>query len=427
MSAQVSVADGRESRGRHSMLQRWARAAVRKQLDGMTHGQLTITDPLGQWSVGQPGELDAKLTVHDCRFYADVLLEGGLGAADAWIGGVWDTDDLTGALRLMVRNMDRIDALEGGFASLANGVARVRHWMNRNSPDGSSRNIHAHYDIGNDLFALFLDESMTYSSGIYPSEASTLAQAQYEKLDRICRKLALTAADHVVEIGTGWGSFAIHAASNYGCKVTTTTISAEQHALAVERVRKSGLDDRIEVLLCDYRELQGQFDKLVSIEMVEAVGDAFLPEYFGACSRLLKPSGSMVIQAINMPDQRYQRYLKTADFIQTTVFPGSCCPAITAMLGAVREASDLRLAHLEDIGLHYATTLRQWRERFDARESEVDALGYSPEFKRMWRYYLSYCEAGFAERYTATVQMLLEKPACRAPSVLGLLAQPAQD
>jgi cyclopropane-fatty-acyl-phospholipid synthase len=408
------------------MLQRWARAAVRKQLDGMTHGQLTVVDPMGAWSVGQPGELDAHLSVHDCRFYADVLLEGGLGAADAWIGGAWDTEDLTGLLRLMVRNMDRMDALEGGLASLANGLARLRHWMNRNSHDGASRNIHAHYDIGNDLFALFLDESMTYSSGIYLSESSTLAEAQYEKLDRICRKLALTEADHVVEIGTGWGSFAMHAAGNYGCKVTTTTISTEQHELALERVREAGLTDRVDVLLCDYRELDGQYDKLVSIEMIEAVGDAFLSDYFAACSRLLKPCGSMLLQAINMPDQRYERYLKTADFIQTTVFPGSCCPAITAMLGAVKKSSDMRLAHLEDIGLHYARTLRDWRERFEVREAEVDTLGYSPAFKRMWRYYLSYCEAGFAERYTATVQMLLEKPECRAASVLGPLPHPAK-
>jgi cyclopropane-fatty-acyl-phospholipid synthase len=216
----------------------------------------------------------------------------------------------------------------------------------------------------------------------------------------------------------------MHAASRYGCRVTTTTISREQHDLASERVRAAGLQDRVTLLLEDYRNLDGQYDKLVSIEMIEAVGHDFLPRYFEACSRLLRDDGAMLLQGITMPDQRYDRYLKASDFIQRYVFPGSCCPALTAMLDAVRSSTDMRVAHLEDIGLHYARTLREWRERFDAREPEVRALGYPDRFLRMWRYYLSYCEAGFAERYTGDVQLLLEKPGRRAGPVLGMLPMP---
>lgn len=425
MTPDASVADTARPRRSRFDLSRTSRKLVQRQLAGLGHGKLTVEDGEGVWSAGTPGALDAAIRVDDPSFYTDVLLEGSLGAADAWIGRRWDTDDLAGVLRLMVRNMDRIDAMEGGVASLANLLARLRHFANRNSRKGSTRNIHAHYDIGNDLFGLFLDETMTYSSAIWPCEDASLAEAQTEKLDRICRKLGIGATDHVIEIGTGWGSFAIHAARTHGCRVTTTTISTEQRDLAVQRIAAAGLEDRVEVLLTDYRDLIGQYDKLVSIEMIEAVGHRYLPDYFAACAGLLKDDGAMLVQAINMPDQRYAQYLKSADFIQTTVFPGSCCPAITAMLSAVRDATDFRLAHLEDIGLHYARTLKEWRERFDAREDEVHALGYDDTFRRMWRYYLAYCEAGFAERYTAVVQMLLEKPARRAASVLGPLPHQA--
>jgi cyclopropane-fatty-acyl-phospholipid synthase len=422
-SAPRTVAYQTSGTGWRHWLAKRCRDLLRSRLSDLAGGELHVTDPWGNWSVGAPGEVDARLIVHDPGFYIDAVTEGSLGVADAWIGRRWDTDDLSTLLRLMVRNIETVDSMEGGTAVVANALARIHHWVRRNSKDGSTRNIRAHYDIGNDLFAHFLDSSMTYSSAIFTQKDWTLEQAQTEKLDRICRKLRICANDHVLEIGTGWGSFAIHAARHYGCKVTTTTISKEQRDLAIERIRTAGLDGRIEVQLSDYRDLDGQFDKLVSIEMIEAVGHQFLPEFFNVCAARLKHDGAMLLQAITMPDQRYAQYLKSADFIQTTVFPGSCCPALTAVLDAVREASDFRVGHLEDIGLHYARTLREWRRRFDAKAEEIEALGYRDAFRRMWQYYLCYCEAGFEERYTGTVQLLLDKPGRRAEPVLGEITQ----
>jgi cyclopropane-fatty-acyl-phospholipid synthase len=385
---------------------------MRAKLKGLEHGRLTVSDPWGQWTVGA-GEQNVEIAVIDPAFYLDVALEGSLGAARAWMDRRWHTEDLTAVLRLLLRNIDLVDSMEGGVASLTGLIARGRHWLRRNSLAGSQRNIRTHYDLGNEFFALFLDESMTYSAGIFEREDTTLEEAQFAKLDLICRKLGLTAEDHVLEIGTGWGSFAIHAARHYGCRVTSTTISHEQHALALARVKAAGLNDRVTVLLTDYRDLDGCYDKLVSIEMVEAVGHAFLPMYFATCARLLRPDGVMLLQGITMPDQRYDQYLKSSDFIQEYIFPGSCCPALTAILNAVAGHTDLKVSHLEDIGLHYARTLREWRTRLDQHEAQVQALGYPERFVRMWRYYLAYCEAGFAERYTGTVQLLLEKPARR--------------
>ncbi|MFT5447917.1 MAG: cyclopropane-fatty-acyl-phospholipid synthase [Gammaproteobacteria bacterium] len=419
---------------RGGSMARIAREAMRRRLRELAYGQLTVRDSWGTWLVGTPdGEVSAHIHVIDSSFYLDVALEGSLGAARAWMDGRWHSDDPTSVLRLMLRNVDVMDRMDGGLATITSLAARLRHAVRRNSATGSRRNIHAHYDLGNDFFSLFLDESMTYSCAIFEHDDTTLEQAQFAKLERICRKLAITSDDHVLEIGTGWGSFATHAARHHGCRVTTTTISAEQHALATARVQAAGLKDRVTVLLQDYRALEGKFDKLVSIEMIEAVGHAYLPTFFAACSRLLRDDGAMLLQGITMPDQRYARYLKASDFIQEYVFPGSCCPALYAMLDAVRGHTDLRVAHLEDIGLHYARTLRAWHERFDARADEVRALGYPERFMRMWRYYLAYCEAGFAERYTGTVQLLLEKPSRRAPTILGELSEtpglshPAQD
>jgi len=261
-----------------------------------------------------------------------------------------------------------------------------------------------------------LDTTMTYSCGIFPHEDATLREAQVEKLDRICRKLDLNPTDHVLETGTGWGSFAVHAAMKYGCRVTTTTISGEQHAYTSALVERLGLEDRVEVLLTDYRALEGEYDKLVSIEMVEAVGHDYLPTYFSACADRLKPDGRMLLQVISMPDAGYADYLKRVDFIQRYVFPGSCCPAIGAVNNAASGAG-LKLAHLEDITPHYARTLAMWRKHFMDNLDTVASMGYSDRFVRMWEYYLRYCEAGFAERYIATSQILLTMPEYRGPSI----------
>ncbi|HSW51639.1 MAG TPA: cyclopropane-fatty-acyl-phospholipid synthase family protein, partial [Sulfuricaulis sp.] len=307
-------------------------------------------------------------------------------------------------------------------ARLTAPARKLFHWMNRNSRTGSRRNIAAHYDLGNEFFRLMLDETLMYSSAVFERPDMTLAEAQRARLDRICRKLALGPRDHVLEIGTGWGGFALHAATHYGCRVTTTTISREQYALAQERIAQAGLSDRVTVLLEDYRDLRGEYDKLVSIEMIEAVGHEYYETFFARCSALLKPDGLMLLQAITIADQRYEAARKSVDFIQRYIFPGSCIPSVSVMAQAVARATDMKLLHLEDIGPHYATTLRHWRERLYANADAVRQLDLSEEFLRMWEFYLCYCEGGFAERALGDVQLLLAKPQNRLPLSIPELA-----
>jgi cyclopropane-fatty-acyl-phospholipid synthase len=395
-----------------------ARQLIRSRLEAITGGTLVVEDPWGRWQVGEGSLTDVLLRVLDTGVYLSLALGGSLGAARAFMDGRWECNDLTGLLRLLIRNMSVVDGVETGFARIANTVACLHHGLRANTHRGSRRNIREHYDLGNDFFSLFLDETMTYSAGIFESPSSSLRDASVAKLDRICRKLELRPRDHVLEIGSGWGSFAMHAAINYGCRVTTTTISREQFELAGERIEQAGLGDRVEILLEDYRNLNGRYDKLVSIEMVEAVGDEFLAGYFKKCSDLLTDDGAMLLQAITMPDKRYAQYLRSSDFIRRYVFPGSCVPSIGALVAAMSSESDLKPVHLEDIGPHYATTLRRWREGFNERRGAVRELGYPQRFVRMWDYYLCYCEAGFEERYLGDVQMLLHKPGCRTQPLL---------
>lgn len=395
------------------------RAQTRKRLQGLQSGRIEVSDPWGKWSAGESAELAADLLVAQPDFYRTLALGGELGAARAYMDGHWQSSRLTELFRILLRNTELVDGLEGSFALVAGAASRLRHLLNRNTRSGSRKNILAHYDLGNDFFALFLDPTRTYSCGIFDQPAATLEQASIAKLDRICRKLSLRPGDSVVEIGTGWGSFAIHAATRYGCRVTTTTISEQQFEYVRERIRALGLEDRVTLMRRDYRDLKGRFDKLVSIEMIEAVGHEYLPRFFGKCSQLLDADGAMLIQAITMPDQRYAQYLKSSDFIRRYIFPGSCVPSLSAMTDAVRQNTDLSLAHLEDIGPHYATTLRRWRERFIQNLDSVRELGYPSEFQRMWLYYLHYCEAGFAERYLGTLQLLYQKPRCRMALPLG--------
>lgn len=365
--------------------------------------------------------LTAHIQVNQPQFYSELALGGSIAAAESYMLGHWRTDSLTDVVRIMSRNMDVLDAVESGLARLGTPMRKVLHWLNRNTKQGSRKNIAAHYDIGNDLFELMLDNTMMYSSGIFTAPTDSLEQASLNKLQRICEKLQLSERDHVVEIGTGWGGFAIYAAQHYGCKVTTTTISRQQYDFALQRIHKLGLQDKITVLLQDYRDLQGQFDKLVSIEMIEAVGHAYYDTFFRKCSELLKPDGMMLLQAITITDQRFEQAKRSVDFIQRYVFPGSCIPSNTAILHAVCNASDLRLVHHEDIGTHYANTLRHWRENFIANIEQVKSLGYNEVFIRLWEFYLCYCEGGFQERVISDVHMLLHKPQCRANPVLGVL------
>ncbi|OZB58284.1 MAG: SAM-dependent methyltransferase [Lysobacterales bacterium 14-68-21] len=410
-------------------LERLLRDRLLAQMGQLKGCRLRLDDALGAAELGTPlpneEPLKVHLTVRDPRFYRLVAANGSVGAGEAYIDDMWQCDDLVALIRIMVRNRDLLDGMETGLARLGGLAMKAWHALNRNTRAGSRRNIAAHYDLGNELFGLFLSGDLMYSSAIYASDDEPLEVASARKLDRICRKLQLSPGDHVLEIGTGWGGFAIHAARHYGCRVTTTTISKEQFELASARVAKAGLSDRVELLLRDYRDLEGHYDKLVSIEMIEAIGAEFMPTYFGAISRLLKDEGMALIQAITIEDHRYAQALKSVDYIKRYIFPGSFIPSVSAMLGAAQRASDLRLFHLEDIGPSYALTLKAWRERFLARRSDVLKAGYDERFVRMWEFYLAYCEGGFRERSIGDVQMLLTRPGCRRASYLPDLATAA--
>jgi len=363
-----------------------------------------------------------EIVVFDPGFYRAIVAGGSVGAAEAYMDGLWDSPDLVAVVRVMARNMTALDAVEGGMTHLVACFRRLVHLSRRNTRSGSKRNIAAHYDLSNDFFASWLDTSMMYSSAIFPDEAADLDEAARFKLDTICRKLDLKPGDRVVEIGTGWGGFAIHAAARYGCRVTTTTISAEQHRIAAERIAEAGLEDRITLLLSDYRDLEGKFDKLVSIEMIEAVGHDFLGSYFETCARLLEPDGQMLIQAITMPDDRYESALREVDFIKRYIFPGSFIPSIGAMVAAMGKHTDLRLVHLEDMTSHYARTLAAWHERFLLAAGTPAVAGFGERFRRMWTYYLSYCEGGFRERVIGSAQLVFAKPSHRGTTESWRLA-----
>lgn len=401
---------------RQGTLVRFARAAVLGRLRKLAIGTLTLVEDGEHHCFGEAHtatRLHATVDIHDARFYTDLLFGGDVGAGEAHVLGRWDCDNLTGLMQILLRNRAVLYGMNRGISRLANPLNRLLHWLHSNTRRGSRRNIAAHYDIGNDLFALFLDDTLMYSCAIFEHPAATLQEASIAKLERICRKLQLGPQDHVLEIGTGWGGFALHAARHYGCRVTTTTISQEQYRLARQRVADAGLEQRIEVLLSDYRDLEGQYDKLVSIEMIEAIGHRNFDNYFARCSQLLRNDGRMLLQAITISDQRYRSATRAVDFIQRYVFPGGCLPSVSVLGETMGRKTDMRLLHLEDIGPHYATTLQHWRRRFHERLAEVRELGYNAQFMRQWDYYLRYCEAGFLERHIGTVQMLMAKPMFR--------------
>jgi len=410
---------------RPAIVGRFARGAVLSRLAGIKSGRIVIEDGDDErLSFGQDvGDADLRATIraNDRRFYSDLALAGSIGAGEAYMAGWWTTDDLTAVVQIMLRNREVMEGIEGGLARLANPVRRFVHYLNRNTKTGSQRNIAAHYDLGNDFFELILDRTLMYSCAIFERPDATLEEAATAKVDRICRKLDLRAHDHLVEIGTGWGGFAIHAAKNYGCRVTTTTISRVQHDYAVKRIAAEGLADRITVLCKDYRDLSGQFDKAVSIEMIEAVGHQFVDSYFRKCGELLKPDGMMLLQAITITDREYAGALKRVDFIKKYIFPGSFIPSVTALCDSITRASNLRLFHLEDLTPNYAETLKHWRMRMFKNIERVRALGYPEEFIRMWEFYLCYCEGGFRERYLGDVQMLLTKPDSKRAPILPIL------
>lgn len=396
------------------------RRMVWRRLERLPAGRIIIEDHGERCVFGLGGDdsLTATVRVRDSRFYRHLVFGGSLGAAEAYIRGYWECDDLVGLVRIFCRNGAVSADMDRGAARLLSPLHTFAHRLKRNTKSGSRRNILAHYDLGNEFFSLFLDETMAYSCAIFPAAESTLTEASVAKFDRICRKLELRAGDHVLEIGSGWGGFALYAAQRYGCRITTTTISPRQYAYARRQIEAAGLVEKVTVLCEDYRALRGSYDKIVSIEMIEAVGHEYFDTYFRICSDRLKPDGLMLLQAIVIPDQRYDRYRRSADFIQRYIFPGGCLPSIGAICGSLGRATDLRLFHLEDITPHYAETLAEWRRRFTASRRRIAELGFSEEFRRTWEYYFCYCEGGFRERVIGDVQMLLTKPACRRAAIV---------
>ena len=393
----------------------WMQRLVLGQMERISSGTLSLkaggdTFAFGQTIEGAPA---ATLEVHDEQFWSAIATRGSIGAGEAYARSWWTSPDPVAVVRLFVRNHDALQGLEGGLALLAKPAFGLYHALRRNNQANAKRNIRAHYDVSNDFFGLFLDDTMTYSCGVFADEHTTLREASIAKIDRLCQALELKSSDHLVEIGTGWGAFALHAAGEYGCRVTTTTISKEQHKLAAERFTAAGLTDRIDLRSEDYRDLTGQYDKLVSVEMIEAVGAKFYPTFFEACQNLLKPNGTMALQAITIVDQHFERARKSVDFIQRHVFPGSCIPSVNALLTAATTASDLRLTRLDDIGPHYVRTLSMWREALRDRWKDARAMGYSDEFLRQWEFYFAYCEGGFAERHISDVHMILQRPGAR--------------
>jgi cyclopropane-fatty-acyl-phospholipid synthase len=383
------------------------------------HGTLTIDDGPRSHSFGAPvpGGPAVALEVHDRRFYG-ALLRGSLGLSEAYIEGWFECADLPELARLAALNMPQLDSWRRGFRPVAALPQAAVRWLERNTPARARRQIAAHYDLGNDLFSLMLDESMMYSCAIFDDPDASLHEAQIAKLDRICRKLDIRAEDHVLEIGTGWGGFAIHAASRYGCRVTTTTISAEQFALAEQRVKAANVADRVTLLLQDYRDLDGTYDKLVSIEMIEAVGWQFFDTFFARCARLLQPDGAMLLQAITIDERAYAVEKAKKSFANTHIFPGGCLPSLEVISRSISRVTDMRPVHLEDITGHYVKTLRCWRENFLAQLERVRSLGYDGRFQRMWELYLAYCEGGFGGGRISDIQLLLAKPAYQ-PGIAG--------
>ena len=399
-----------ESKNR-SKIDGLSRKKVHERLSRIQFGKIEIIEGENTLSFGDDdSSFEAKIIINDYKFYSELVFGGSIGAAEAFMMEYWDTDDLTIIVRILLLNRSILDEFDSGFGSILKPLRKLAHWLQRNTRKGSQKNISAHYDLGNEFFETWLDSKMMYSCAIFKNNDSSLEEASTLKIDRICKKLDLKESDHLLEIGTGWGGFAIYAAKNYGCKVTTTTISKEQHQMAKLRVDEEGLSSRINLLLEDYRDLSGQFDKIVSIEMIEAVGYQFYSDYFKKCSSLLKSDGLMVLQAITIADQQYKKSIKSVDFIQKYIFPGGCLPSVSCMTEVMTAHTDLRVTNIEDIGPHYALTLKEWRDSLYENIEKIKKMGYSDTFIRMWHYYLCYCEGAFIERAIGDVQMILMKP-----------------
>ncbi|HHQ6602968.1 TPA: class I SAM-dependent methyltransferase [Serratia fonticola] len=392
---------------RNARIARWL---LFRLLSGIREGSLTVREGQQTLHFGdESSALRAEVQILAPGVYWRLLTGGSLAAAESWMEGEWETHQLTPLLQILALNGKVLGRLESGFRLLGNPMERLRHWTRRNYRKQARENISAHYDLGNEFYAHFLDEDLLYSSALFTADDQALSQAQQAKMERLCEQLALTSGDHLLEIGTGWGAMAEYAARHYGCRVTTTTLSREQYIWATERIARAGLQDRVQVLLCDYRDLTGQFDKLVSVEMIEAVGKRYLPDFFRTCQARLRPGGKMAIQAITIQDQRYRDYSKSVDFIQRYIFPGGFLPSITAMSELMTRHTDFVVRNLFDMGPDYARTLAHWRQRFLHAWQDIEKLGFDERFRRMWLYYFGYCEAGFNARTISVVQLTAER------------------
>jgi cyclopropane-fatty-acyl-phospholipid synthase len=425
-SSAVSFGRNMDAGTAPSTTQRWARSLVHSHLQKMHRGLLVLNEPDGNSHTfgtaahnaqnnasvtdGQFQPITATINLQNPAAYTAIAFNGVVGAAEGFMDGHWTTPDLLAVIRFFVSNIQDLKKMDGE-RSVGNRIAlNLLSRVTRNSLTGSRKNISAHYDLGNDFFELFLDPTMMYSAALFEGRDITLGQASTAKLQRICEKLELKPTDHLVEIGTGWGGMAVHAATHFGCKVTTTTISRQQHDYTKNLVKARGLEDKITVVMKDYRELTGKFDKLVSIEMIEAVGHKYFSGYFQKCSDLLKPHGLMLIQAITITDQRYEQARKSVDFIQRYIFPGGCLPSLSVIANHVAKVTDMGVVTVSDMSRDYAQTLRCWRDSFEAAEDQVRALGFDDRFIRMWLYYLCYCEGGFMERVINSTQIVIAKP-----------------
>ena len=388
----------------------WARRMVLAMMNHLKSGRLTILENGRTLTFGPGNGPEAVIQVRDPVFYTRVVIDGTIGAAESYVEGQWDTDDLTAVIRIIVRNQTVMDRMDNRLARLVKPLLRLTHWRRHNSKKGARRNILAHYDLGNDMYQTFLDPAMMYSSAIFPQDTSPLEEAAVHKLDVICQQLDLCPEDRVIEIGGGWGGFAIYAASRYGCRVTTTTISDAQYDEAQRRIQAAGLQDRITLLKTDYRDLTGRYDKLVSIEMIEAVGHRYMPAFMKTCESLLTPDGIMLIQAITIKDQLYRSYLKSVDFIQRHIFPGGCLPATHHLFQVLTDHTDMGVRKLTDFGMDYARTMNHWRQRFNASRDTLERLGYDRRFRRLWEFYLCYCEGGFLERSISVIHLVATMP-----------------
>ena len=400
---------------RTGLTDRVCRRLLLSQLQRIEHARITLLEQGKRHTFGQltcDDDPRCTLTVHHPRFYRDAVFGGHLSASEGYVHGLWDCDDLTALVRIFARNLQLSDEMDKWSVRLGGAILKLAHYLKRNTLTGSRGNIAAHYDLGNDFFELLLDPTLSYSCAVFDNPEMSLIDAQVAKLDRLIDKLGLTADQHLLEIGTGWGALAVRAAQRTGCRVTTTTLSQQQHAHAAKLIAEHGLGDRVTLLLRDYRELDGQYDKLVSVEMIEAVGHAFYGGFFEKCSTLLKLGGRGIIQSITIPDQRYDSARRCVDFIKKFIFPGSCIPSMGVLQHAMSRASDLRLTHLEELGPHYAATLRRWAVNLHENRERVLERGYPRELIRLWDFYLAYCEGGFIERNIGLAQFEVRRPGC---------------